>query len=268
MTRKSIWLIPLILLCLNCLAQDTKSWLFIGRYNTTHKGFCSERGWVKEEIADIKEYELKRIQFWKEHEKDEPNTEFVTAKECVIVYEYQVYRVGWNCSPKVIGLKKGSTIESCNKQLADYVAKYPKEFTTQPNIVYSRQGKGENQRQTITEDFGGVSGKFYVLENPGGGELLASFLTNNTKDKLATIVIETPDGKKDVQYLAPGGTWQKKIDTKQVNISVSYQDSKEPKPEFNFIEFGKKLTKKSSIVNENGKVKSEPYRNFGPGIKG
>lgn len=268
MTRKSIWLIPLILLCLNCLAQDTKSWLFIGRYNTTHKGFCSERGWVKEEIADIQEYKLKSAQFWKEHEKDEPNTEFVTPKECVIVYEYQAYRSGWGCSPKIIGLRKGSTIESCNKELADYVAKNPRDFTTQPKIVYTRQAKQGNQRQTITEDFGGVTGKFYVLENPGGGESLACFLTNNTKDTLATVVIETPDGKKEIKHLAPGATWQKKIDTKKYKIGASYQDSKEPIPEFNSVEFGKKAAKQFIILNENGKVKSEPYRNFGPGIKG
>ena len=263
MTKKTILLIALTLMCLNIFAQEVKPCLFIGRYDKIKRGIiCSDRAYVQKGVNDIVEYEQIKKQFREEHKMDNPSTDFVSSKQCVIVYEFQQKISGWDCNPLAYNLKTGLTIESCEKELVAYVAKYPKEFKTQPKIIFTWQGKGETQKQTITEDFGGVAGKFYLVDKPNEGALVVAQLSNKTTDKLATILLQTADGKMIVEYLNPGETLTKKYDTKKLEIQVIYQDSKTPKPELNVIKFVKDQARKQ-VTNENGKLKSTKIGSIG-----
>ena len=132
MTKKTILLIPFILVCFNLFAQEVKPCLFIGRYDKVKKGICSDRAFVKEGVNDIQEYEEKRKAFLLQYKGENPSTNFVSTKQCVVVYEYQQKISGWDCSPSVYSVKIQATIESCEKEMAVYLAKYPKDFKTQP----------------------------------------------------------------------------------------------------------------------------------------
>lgn len=256
MKHKSLLLIPFILLCFKLFAQEIKPCLFIGRYDKVKKGICSDRAFVKEGVNNIQEYEERRKQFLEEHKTENASTNFVSSKQCVIIYEFQQKISGWDCSPSVYSVKIQPTIESCEKEMAVYLAKYPKEFITQPKVVYKWQGKGERKKQTITEDFGGVTGKFYLVDKPNGGDFVVTQLSNKTTDKLATVLLQTADGKMTIEYLNPGETLTQKYDTKKLDVQILYQDSKKPRTEYNAnnaIQFVKDKVRKQ-IKNENSNL--------------
>ncbi len=124
-------------------STETKSntALFIGTYNIEKKGICSSKVYIMENVKDKTEYETKRIAFKESHKNDESfctGTRFVSDKECVVIYKYQQRISGWNCSPTVYSIKVGKTLEYCTDEMNVYFEKYPKEFTSAPEIVFSR----------------------------------------------------------------------------------------------------------------------------------
>lgn len=66
MTKKTILLIALTLMCLNIFAQEVKPCLFIGRYDKIKRGIiCSDRAYVQKGVNDIVEYEQIKSNFAK-----------------------------------------------------------------------------------------------------------------------------------------------------------------------------------------------------------
>ena len=139
----------LFLVCSNIFAQEVKPCLFIGLYYSNKKGVCSDRAMMNEGVADHADYAEKRTAFMNAPQKEHAQTYFVAANEAVIAYEYEKRIAGWNCNIKIISVKTGKTIENCKQQLADYLAKSPKDFTTKPIIIFEWAGKGD---QTITNN--------------------------------------------------------------------------------------------------------------------
>jgi len=161
---------------------------------------------------------------------------------------------GWNCNSNVISIKTSKSVEDCFKQFADHQAKYPKDFTTQPKIIFTWQGKG-NRIATYSEDFGGLNGKF-TSGNTATKAIIMAQLTNKTKDQLAYVVLKTDSGVETGEYIYPGDSFTKKYDTKNLDIKVIYLDNKvEPTEEA--IHTIKEFVHKS-IINENGKLKTIP----------
>jgi hypothetical protein len=251
--KKIILAIATMLICLNIFAQEAKPCLFIGRYDKVKKGVCSDRTWVHEGVKDIQEYQQKRKQFLEEHKADNCATEFISSKESVIVYEYQKRIGGWNCSPVVISLKKGPTIEDCNEQLAKQLAKYPKDFTTQPNTIFTWQGKGLTGSEYI-KDYGGLKGRF-ISGNTATKDIIVAQLTNQTKDKLAIISLKINDGEMITEYVNPGAVLTQKYNGRKLEIQVKYQEFDAPRPSFKPLDFIKGKVRET-IINEKGKLKS------------
>jgi len=239
----------------SAFAQETKPCLFIAT-STIKNNICSDYKWVHEEVKDRQEYDLKKKQFTEENKANSytgTGGGFVSAKECVIVYEYNSKRSGFNCSPKVCGVKTGPTIEYCEKQLA---ALDPKQFASPPNIVFRWIGKGlpATQNNSITEDFGGVMAKFTSIDNATKADAVLAQFSNKTTNLLATVLVKTDDGKFIVEYLAPGSTFTKKYDSKKIEIQVIYQANNLPKPDVDITDFVKDKVRKQ-VTNENGKIK-------------
>ena len=251
---KKIFLITVsILFCITVFGQETKTCLFIGTYEKNKRGICGDYELVQVEIKDYADYNSKRTQFLEDHKKQSPNTRFIDKKESVIAYQYEKKIAGWACNSNVISLKSGKSIEDCYLQLENEQAKYPKDFTTQPKIIFTWQGKGDRVA-TYNEDFGGLSGKF-TAGNTATKSIIVAQLRNNTKDKLACITLQTDDGTVTKEYIHPGNTLSKKYDTQKLDIKVSYLDSKiEPTEEV--------LTKikngvRKLIINEKGTFKTK-----------
>ena len=249
--KKIFTSLTLVFCCTNIFAQQAKSCLFIGTYEKNKRGICGDYELVHEEIKDYTEYAIKRTQFQDEHKNQSPNTKFVSSNESVICYQYVKKNSGWNCNSNVISSKTGKSLEDCNKQLADQLAKYPKDFTTQPNNIYTWQGKGSSGNEYV-KDYGGLNGKF-ITANTSTKNAIVVKLTNTTTDKLATVLFRTDDGKIIVEYIYPGSTFTKKYDAKKLEVQVLYQDSKVPEP-INVMEFIKSHVR-DLLENENGELK-------------
>lgn len=261
--KKPILIIVSILFCVTVFAQETKPCLFIGTYEKNKKGICGDYELVHEEINDYADYIIKRIQFQEEHKTQSPSTRFIDKNESVIAYQYEKKIAGWNCNSYVISTKTSKSIEDCYKQFADQQAKYPKDFTTQPKIIFTWQGKG-NVLARYSEDFGGLSGKF-TSGNTATKTIIVAQLKNYTKDKLACVVLKTDNGTETVEYIHPGDTFSKKYDTKKLDINVKYLDNN-VEPTDDAINTIKTFVRKS-IINENGKLKTMP-KTASSGIRG
>lgn len=250
--KKLITFIAAFVVCLNIFAQEVRPCLFIGLYDKQKKGICSDRAIIQEAVKDYAEFKEKSKQFYEANKTLNPFTRFVSQKEAVIAYSYEKKIVGWNCNSNVISTKIGKTIEDCNKQLADQLAKYPKDFTTQPSIFFTWQGKGPLSNE-YTKDYGGILGRF-ITANTSTKNIIVAKLTNQTTDKLATVLLRTDDGKMMVEYIYPGSAITKKYESKKLEVQINYQDHKATKPSFNVIEFMKDKAREI-FEDENGELK-------------
>lgn len=250
--------------CLTIFSQEVKPCLFIGTYEINKKGICGDYELVHEQVMDYADYVIKRIQFNEEHKTQSPNTKFIDKDESVIAYQYEKKISGWGCNSNVISTKIGKSIEDCNQQLADQLAKYPKDFTTQPNIIFTWQGKINGTAQ-YTKDFGGLNGKF-ISGNTATKTIIVAQLTNSTIDKTAYVLLKTDNNLETVEYINPGATLTKSYETKNLEIKVIYLDSKKPKPTLDIINSIKDFVRER-VTNENGKLKSKQIL-AGVGVRG
>ena len=199
--KKTTLTIISLLFCLTIFAQEAKPCLFIGTYEINKRGICGDFELVHEQVMDYAEYIIMRIQFNEEHKIQSPTTKFIDKNESVIAYKYEKKISGWGCNSNVISTKIGKSIEECNKQLADQLAKSPKDFTTQPNIVFTWQGKSNGTAQ-YTRDFGGLNGTF-TSENTALKNFILAQLSNKTTDKTAYVLLKTDNSAEAVVYINP-----------------------------------------------------------------
>ena len=254
----------LFLLCLNLFAQDKKPCHFIGLYYSNNKGVCSDIAMEHEDVADITAYIAKRSAFTNAHTKQGPQTYFIDTKETVIAYEYDKHLGSWNCDYKVISIKKGKSLEECQQQIADQLAKNPSDFKTQPKPTFTWKGNG-NYKSEFTKDFGGLSGKFLSVDK--NTPLIVAQLTNNTTNKRAVVILRTEDGKMTREYVEPGITFTKKYNGKTLEIQVEYEDSSTQKPPFIIVDFVKNKIREK-VINDRGEIKMEKERPSVTGVRG
>jgi hypothetical protein len=113
------------------------------------------------------------------------------------------------------------------------------------------------QKQTITEDFGGVTGTFILVDKPQGGDFVLAKLANKTKDKLAIVIISLDGGKITKEHIEPQITLTKKYDAKTLDIQILYQDAKLPDTSINLIDFVKDKVR-IQVTKDKGKLKTAP----------
>jgi len=232
-------------------AQEVKPCLFIGTYEINKRGICGDYEMVHEQVMDYADFVIKRIQFQEEHKTQSPNTKFIDKNESVIAYQYEKKISGWGCNSDVISTKTGKSIEDCNQQLADQMAKYPKDFTTQPKIIFTWQGTGKSIAQ-YTTDFGGLKGTF-TSANTATKTIIVAQLKNNLQDKIAYIYLKTDSGAETVEYINPGATFTNRYVTKNLEIKVIYLDKSKPKPTVDMIQkmkdwVGERITNKEEAI--------------------
>ena len=251
--KKLLLTIVSMLFCMTVFAQEAKPCLFIGTYVKNKRGICGDYELVQEGVDNYADYVIKRTQFDREHKTQSSITRFIDANQSVIVYQYEREIVGWKCNSNVISAKTGKSIEDCNKQLAKQQAENPKDFTTQPKIIFTWQGK-ERSLATYTEDFWGLSGKF-TSGNTATKSIIIAQLTNNTINKVARVTLKPDNGTETVEYIYPGSTLTKKYDTKKLDIKVNYWDRNVYPNEEVLTDIKNEVRK--LIINDNGKIKSK-----------
>ncbi len=256
-----VLLIVFVLSFFKISAQETKPCLFIGRYDIEKKGVCSNRTYIKEAVYDKTEYEAKRLKFREEHKDANPSTSFVSDKQCVVVYEYQMKISGFKCTPTVHRIEIGTSVEACADIVDAYYAKYPKEFNTKPTSVFTWQGVGKSQKEVLTEDFEGVTGTFSLVTKPNGGDFTLAQFKNNTTNKKATIKVMDSNGTITEKVLEPNESITHKYETKSLEILVTYEESKanESSSVYDTI----KTQVRKMIINEDGKIKSTITASWG-----
>jgi hypothetical protein len=142
--KKIILAIVITFLSATLFAQDDKPCLFIASTSIKHS-ICSDYKWVKEGVADNKEFSEKLQQFKDENKANSyaiPGGLFVGPTESAIVYEFKARHGAFNCSPLAYNFIKGKTIENCIDQLNVRVLKNPNDYETQPIIIFKWTGKG------------------------------------------------------------------------------------------------------------------------------
>ncbi len=129
--------IPILFLCFNIFAQETKPCLFIGHYKSA-KADCSDRILVREEINNKAAYELRKKEFYEEHIGYNPYSDFVSEKDCVIICEFKTRSV-FNCAPTGFKAFIALTIEGCRKKMEQDIILYEKNRSVKPISVYERK---------------------------------------------------------------------------------------------------------------------------------
>lgn len=238
--KQKIVAILLMLFCKTLLAQ-TKPALFIGTYDIDMgKGFmCSDRGMIRQEVLDYKEYIALSTSFWKKYKKNFPSTTFVAANRAVIIYEFQKRRGGWNCTVNSIAVQEAKNIENAKQLLNKKVALFPTDYATQPNIIFEFQGKGTNdinpkKEPTIAGNSGTGNGN---IPNPGSSESNANSI-NNTNNSCPTYGFKLSNNNPSYNCVALEW-WSLSTKTNTINASGNFQQSTDPQAKSFTIEFRK-----------------------------
>jgi hypothetical protein len=247
MFKKTLLFFAFVLTCLNTFAQSTNPCLFIGIYDSEKKFICSNKTWIREEIENRAEFEQKRLQFKEAHKNDESfstTTEFVSDKQCVIVYEYKKKISGWDCNPIAIGIIKGATIESCKEQLAAMIAKNPNHFVTQPHIVFSKEASPSKPVAENKPDIGSGGGN---TDGEGGGTSDSSGSgssgnagnsNENTNSSCPTYGFKFSNNNPSYNCIALEW-WSLSTKTNIVDASGNFKQSTDPQAKSFTIEFRK-----------------------------
>ena len=137
---KKLLSIPILLLCLNIFGQETKPCLFIGHYKSA-KADCADRVLVREEINGKAAYDLRKKEFYEEHNGYSPYSDFVSEKDCVIICEFKTRSV-FNCAPTGFKAFIALTIEGCRKKMEQDIALYEKNRSVNPKSIFERLAIG------------------------------------------------------------------------------------------------------------------------------
>lgn len=132
--------LTITLICNSVFSQAPKLALFIGTYDKNDgKGFmCHDRGIEREEVLDRKEYEILRVKFREKYKTQNPGTSYIPPNRAVIIYENDRKVTGFNCTIKSIGVQEGRDLKNAQEALDKWVAKFPGDYQTQPNVIFSR----------------------------------------------------------------------------------------------------------------------------------
>lgn len=236
-------------------AAPAKPCLFLAKYNTKGAGICADRGIKKAEVTDFKEFSELEQQFKSEHKDDAPFCFFISAKESIIIYEYDHPIPGYDCEPHIVNYKSGSSVENCEKSLFDDYSKYPKDYAAKPVIIFSRgpvEVKSEAKVTSLSKDFDGLKGKFKVGNNPGDNDVIVMQLTNPFKDKTAVVVVKTSGGKRSQVFIRPGETLTKSYETETLDLYFGYVKQGTNELEFNAMDYIKDKVRTVIIKQKDG----------------
>jgi|GEM_PF-4630834 len=116
-------------------------------------------------------------------------------------------------------------------------------------------------KQVVTEDFGGVTGKFHLVDKPKGGDFIVAQLTNTTQGQTAIVLIKTDDGELHREFLNPGNTLTKKFDSKTIELQITYQTSTTAR-QLDMVGYVKEVVRKM-VTNNNGDIEVTPIGSIG-----
>jgi hypothetical protein len=135
----------------------------------------------------------------------------------------------------------------------------------EPKIFSVDEPKGQDTKETVIENFGGVSATFYLISNQGGGSFIVAKFSNKTIYK-ASINVKNQDGSFYKEELDSGSTLTKKYDTQTMEVEVDYQKGNKKNTGTDIIESIKQHVRKK-VTNENGKIKVIDAAGS-PGVRG
>lgn len=209
------------------VAQDM---LFIGIYDVKGSNkiyWCLDGNYEQQTIQTLSEYEKLRKEFYVKYKGFSPFTKLVKSDESIILYEYNSYWPGFECTKRVVSFVVGKSRVDARFQL-DNLGKR-QGATSPPSEIFI--WSGESQYETIIENYNGVLAKFIRGKTSGGKEVIALQFKNTHPEKAAVIVYKPADSDKvETVVLQPGGTMNRSART-GIDIQVNYTNKTETSPE-------------------------------------
>lgn len=129
----------------------------------------------------------------------------------------------------------------------------PEKFETSVKMTVQTQ-RGTTE---VEENFDGTSAKFRVIASPTRPPSIFAEIKNNTKDKLAIVLIRLANGKLKTEYLEPGFGLQRNYPSPTMEIQVIYRKYEPDYEPIEITEFVKGQIRKK-VTTEKGRPKVSP----------
>ena len=140
--KKIFLAICVLFVCTNIFGQDNTPYHFIAIYDlTTNSSVCGDRTMVNEGVQNKEEFDKAEKQFRMDKTKKTVRIKQLKPKGPAIIYQYNKNFTSMNCTPLVINILEGATVEVLEKKLIQMQAEKPKEYGTPAKIIFRWYGK-------------------------------------------------------------------------------------------------------------------------------
>lgn len=165
-------------------------YLLIATYELKEPGrswMCRNYAYFQEELIDVKAYESRRKEIYTQYKDNEVTVRLVAPDEAVMVFEYEKSISGWNCTKKVIAVRTGKDLASCQRQIDDDVRTWSNDYKTSPKSIFQRGPATESGKQVIKQNWDGIQIEYTYLTNAGAERFVVVRAKNTLVDKTAVI---------------------------------------------------------------------------------
>ena len=177
------------------LAEMGYEYLLVATHEIPGSGkswMCRDHALIQEKVPDKISYEKRRkeiLQQYSGNSSFSTTVRVINPDQAIIAYEYEKKEAGWDCTKKVITINIGKDLESCKNEMEKNLAKWPKQYSSTPKIIFQRIAIRDKGVYNVIQNSDGIEVKYKFVKSGTAEEFSVIQVKNPLKDKAAIIEI-------------------------------------------------------------------------------
>ena len=167
---------------------------------------CRDHALIQEKVPDKISFDKRRKEILQQYAGNSSFSTIVRVinpDQAIIAYEYEKKEAGWDCTKKVITINIGKDLESCKNEMEKNLAKWPKQYSSTPKIVFQRTAIRDKGVYDVFQNWDGIEVKYKFVKSGTAEEFAAIQIKNPLKDKAAIIATFKKSGINQINLGKP-----------------------------------------------------------------
>ena len=148
---------------------------------------CRNYTFIQEDVIDLKAFETRRKELLTQYKDQSILVRLVSPDEAVMVFEYDKTISGWNCTKKVVAIRIGKDLASCQRQIDEDVRTWPNDYKSPPKSIFQRGPSSATGTQVVKQNWDGVEIEYTYISKGENDRFVVIKAKNTLADKTAVI---------------------------------------------------------------------------------
>jgi len=167
---------------------------------------CRDYALIQEKVSDKISFDKRRKEILQQYAGNSSFSTIVrliNPDQAIIAYEYEKKEAAWDCTKKVITINVGKDLESCKNEMEKNLAKWPKQYSSTPKIIFQRTAIRDKGIYDVTQNWDGIEVKYRFVKTGTPNEFAVIQIRNPFKDKAAIVAAFKKSGMNQVNLGKP-----------------------------------------------------------------